>query len=110
LRFMWDHCHEPIGVEALARAASMSVRGFHQAFVDHVGRPPGNELHRIRIERAKKLLLDSGEKMEGIAHRCGYQSANSFWVAFKQATGMSPKRFQKQATLAAAAKLSPSSL
>jgi LacI family transcriptional regulator len=96
LRFMWEHCHEPIGVDDLARAASMSVRSFHQAFVDHLGRSPGSELHRIRIERAKKLLADSAGKMDVIAEMCGYQSGNSFWVAFKQATGMSPRQYQKE--------------
>ena len=96
LRFMWDHCHELIGVSDLARVASMSIRNFHQAFVDNVGRPPGNELHRIRIERAKKLLSDSGEKMDSIAEMCGYENGNSFWVAFKRATGISPKQYQKQ--------------
>ena len=96
LRFMWDHCHEPIGVNDLAKAASMSVRNFHQAFVGNLGRSPGNELHRIRIERAKKLLSDSNEKMDAIAEMCGYESGNSFWVAFKRSTGMSPKEYQKQ--------------
>jgi len=96
LRFMWDHCHEPIAVADLAKAASMSLRNFHQAFVENVGRPPGTELHRIRIERAKKVLSDSNEKMDTIAELCGYESGNSFWVAFKRATGMSPKQYQKQ--------------
>ncbi len=96
LRFMWEHCHEPIGVDDLARAASMSVRSFHQAFVDNLGRSPGSELQRIRIERAKRLLEGSDEKMDTVAEMCGYQSGNSFWVAFKQATGMSPKQYQKQ--------------
>lgn len=96
LRFMWEHCHEPIGVEDLARAASMSLRSFHDAFVENLGRSPGNELHRIRIERAKKLLSDSNEKLDAVAEQCGYQSGNSFWVAFKQATGISPKQYQKR--------------
>lgn len=96
LRFMWDHYHEPIGVNDLAKAAAMSVRSFHEAFLENVGRPPGHELHRIRIESAKRLLLDSTEKLETIAPMCGYQSSNSLWVAFKQDTGMSPKQFQKQ--------------
>jgi transcriptional regulator GlxA family with amidase domain len=72
------------------------VRSFHQAFVDNLGRSPGCELHRIRIERAKKLLTDSNEKMDAVAEMCGYQSGNSFWVAFKQATGMSPRQYQKE--------------
>jgi LacI family transcriptional regulator len=96
LRFMLDHCHERIGVNDLAKAAAMSVRSFHQAFVDHLGRSPGNELHRIRMERAKKLLLDSGEKMEAVAGLCGYENGNSFWVAFKRSTGLSPREYQKQ--------------
>ena len=44
--------------------------------MDNVGRSPGNELHRIRIERAKKLLSDSDEKMDVIAELCGYESGN----------------------------------
>ncbi|HYG23282.1 MAG TPA: DNA-binding transcriptional regulator [Verrucomicrobiae bacterium] len=96
LRFMWDHCHEPIGVKDLANAAGMSVRSFHQAFVENLGRPPGTELQRIRIEHSKKLLLESGEKIDTIAQMCGYESGNSFWVAFKRATGLSPKQYQKQ--------------
>jgi len=29
-----------------------------------------------------------------LANMCGYQSANSFCIAFKQATGLSPKQFR----------------
>jgi transcriptional regulator GlxA family with amidase domain len=68
----------------------------HQAFIEQIGRPPGSELHRVRIETAKKLLSQSKIKLEEIAERSGYQSANSFWVAFRQSTGMSPKQYQKQ--------------
>jgi LacI family transcriptional regulator len=96
LRYMWDHCHEPIGVNELAKAAMMSLRNFHQVFIQNIGRPPGSELQRIRIERAKKLLADSDEKMETIANLSGYENGNSFWVAFKRTTGMSPKQYQKQ--------------
>jgi LacI family transcriptional regulator len=96
LRFLWEHCHEPIGVDDLARVAAMSRRSFHQAFLEHIGRPPGHELHRVRIEHAKKLLRESGQKMGTIAEMSGYQNANSFWVTFKQATGMSPKQYQKK--------------
>jgi len=94
LRFLLEHCHEPIGVDDLAQAAAMSRRALHQAFVEHLGRPPGAELQRVRIERAKSLLADSGQNLKDVAERCGYQSANSFWVAFKHATGVSPKQYR----------------
>jgi len=96
LRFMWDHCHEPIGVDDLARTAGMSRRAFHEAFTANIGRPPGAELQHIRIERAKRLLTESEEKIEAIAEKCGYQSFNSFWVAFRHATQMTPKKYRTQ--------------
>jgi LacI family transcriptional regulator len=96
LRFMLEHYHELIGVDDLARVAAMSRRGLHQAFLEHVGRPPGHELQRVRIEHAKQLLAESDQKMRVIAGQCGYQSPNSFWFAFKQVTGQSPKRYRKK--------------
>jgi AraC-like DNA-binding protein len=48
----------------------------------------------MRLERAKRLLAESTHKLEVLAGLCGYQSVNTFCVAFKQATGMSPKQFR----------------
>ncbi len=94
LRFMMEHSHEAIGVDELAKAAAMSRRGLHQAFLEQLGRPPGHEFQRVRLERAKHQLIPSNDKLEAIGESCGYQSANSFCVAFKQATGMSPKQYR----------------
>jgi len=96
LRYLWTNYSKPIGVDDLARVAAMSRSGLHQAFINKIGRPPGSELHRVRLENAKKLLTQSHLKLEEIAEKCGYQSANSFWVAFRHATGMSPKQYQKR--------------
>jgi LacI family transcriptional regulator len=94
LRFIWEHAHEPISVKDMVSVAAMSRRGLHKAFLDAVGRTPGQELQRIRLDRAKRLLTESDNKIEVVANMCGYQSANSFCVAFKQSTGMSPKQFR----------------
>jgi len=96
LRFIWEHGHEPIRIVDLLGVAAMSRRGLHKAFLEHLGRTPGQELQRVRIERAKKLLTESGLKVEVIARTCGYQSINSFCVAFKRVTGMSAKTFRER--------------
>lgn len=96
LRFLWENSHKPIGVDDLVRVAAMSRSGLHKAFLEQIGRTPGSELHRARIEKAKRLLVESDVKLDVLAEMCGYQSANSFWVAFKQDTGLSPKQFKKQ--------------
>jgi LacI family transcriptional regulator len=94
LRFIAEHSHEPVTVKDLVAVAAMSRRGLHKAFVEQLGRTPGQELHRVRLERAKQLLVQSGHKMEALARLCGYRSANTFCIAFKQATGLSPGQFR----------------
>jgi LacI family transcriptional regulator len=94
LNYIWKHSHEPICIKDLVGVAAMSRRGLHKAFWEHIGRTPGQELQRVRIERAKKFLSSTSQKVETIAHDCGYQSINSFCVAFKRTTGMSAKQFR----------------
>lgn len=94
LRFIWEHGHEPISVKDLVPVAAMSRRGLHQAFVEHLGRTPGQELQRHRLQLARKLLAETTHKLDVVAGLCGYRSANSFCVAFKQATGLAPKQFR----------------
>jgi LacI family transcriptional regulator len=97
LRFIWEHFQEPIRVKDLLNVAGMSRRGLHKAFLENIGRTPGQELQRLRIERAKRLLADSSHKIEVLAGMCGYQSANTFSVAFKNATGVTLKQFRESA-------------
>ncbi len=94
LRFIWEHAREPINVGDVVRVAAMSRRGLHEAFVQQVGRTPGDELRRVRVEAAKKRLVATRDKIETVALQSGYQSLNSFCVAFKQATGQPPGRFR----------------
>ena len=94
LRYIWEHGHEPICIKDLVAISGMSRRGMHKAFLEHLGRTPGRELQRIRVERAKKILATTNLKVETVAHDCGYQSINSFCVAFKRATAMSAKQYR----------------
>jgi len=95
LRFLLEHSCESIGVDDLARAAGMSRRALHQAFLDHLGRTPGVELQRMRIERAKKLLADSDIELDALPEACGYQSHSGLRIAFKEATGVSPREYRE---------------
>jgi LacI family transcriptional regulator len=96
LRYLWEHGQEPICIKDLVGVSAMSRRGLHKAFMEHLGRTPGQELQRVRIDHAKKLLTRTNQKIDSVAHASGYQSINSFCVAFKRVTGMSAKQFREQ--------------
>jgi transcriptional regulator GlxA family with amidase domain len=96
LNFLQEKWHEPITVSDLTRASALSQRGFQKAFMKHTGRSPGRELRRIRIERSKELLAGGDANLSAVAQQCGYRSLNSFWVAFRRVTGMSPGKYRSR--------------
>jgi LacI family transcriptional regulator len=98
LRFIWEHAGEAINVNDVVRVSAMSRRGLHQAFVEQVGRTPGDEIRRVRVDLARRRLTETDDKIEAVALQCGYQSLNSFCVSFKQATGVSPGRYRAERT------------
>ncbi|WP_322905914.1 response regulator [Paenibacillus sp. SGZ-1009] len=53
-------------------------------------------LTRIRIEQAKKLLLNTDLKTYEIAARVGYTDARYFSQVFKKATGTQPSQFKQE--------------
>lgn len=91
----------PVQMAELVQTSGLSRRGFSKAFKKHIGLRPVQALRRVRIAHAKRLLVECDLELEVIAGRCGYSSANTFWIAFRQETGLAPKRFQRQAWLMA---------
>jgi AraC-like DNA-binding protein len=101
LGFMARRFCEPIQLKDLVKVSEMSRRGFSKAFLKNVGVNPGVFLRGIRIEHAKRLLVEDDLKLKEIAPRCGYRSENTFAIAFLREVKMSPKKFQRQYWLAA---------
>lgn len=50
----------------------------------------------FRLERAKKLLLESEAPIQQIAESVGYESAASFSLMFKKRLGISPREYRKR--------------
>jgi len=94
LVFLQKHWHKPINVNDLVKASAMSRRGFLKAFKQRVGHGPGRMLRQQRIELGKHLLAMPELCLDAIPTMCGYRSVNSFWVAFRQVTGMSPGEYR----------------
>src|SRR5262245_9989368 len=94
LRLIHERWSAPISVKDLQAASGLSRRGFHKAFIEHIGCSPGSMLRCVRMEGAKGLLRNSDLKLKILARRCGYEKANSFCVAFRQYTGISAREFR----------------
>ncbi|MGM0973859.1 MAG: helix-turn-helix domain-containing protein [Bacillota bacterium] len=52
-------------------------------------------LTECRIEKAKKLMADSGKSLKEITFEVGYHEPNYFSKVFKKMCGQSPTEFRK---------------
>jgi transcriptional regulator GlxA family with amidase domain len=50
----------------------------------------------LRIQKAKRLLSETSHKIHLVADMCGYQSANTFCISFRQTMRTSPGRFREK--------------
>ncbi|GAA0462739.1 bifunctional transcriptional activator/DNA repair enzyme AdaA [Alkalibacillus silvisoli] len=79
-------------------ASMVGVSPFHlnRLFKKRTGNTPRMYLEKVRIKKAKELLLTTTLNSTEIGFQVGYQSLSSFYHAFKRGTGHSPSQFQAQ--------------
>jgi transcriptional regulator GlxA family with amidase domain len=95
LRHLRDRYLEPISLEQSALALGVSLRRVQGHFRRHVGRTPIQELNRLRVEHARRLLRDSDLKLEAVAQDCGFANRFHFIRAFRRTTGVIPREYRQ---------------
>lgn len=83
-------------LSALATEAGLSTFHFARAFKQSVGIPPHAFQHRVRMERAKELLVTTDLPVTQIALEVGYQSSQALARAFLQSVGVSPSAYRRE--------------
>ena len=91
---MYADIDKKLPVEALARECNYSVGYFAHLFSSVVGLSPHAYMNRLRIERAKSMLLHTESTVLEIALAVGCQDQNYFSRFFKEQTGLSPTAYR----------------
>ncbi len=81
-------------VESVAKRAYMSVSVFTQQYKRLFGISPGNDIHILTIEKAKKMLNNGGLSVSEISEALGCSSTGNFIRAFKKQVGVTPYRYK----------------
>ncbi len=89
--YVEEHYHEAsMSVAEIADNFGYSVNYVRILFKEQTGITLAQYIHKIRMESAKKLLLDTLDPNVKIARRVGYDNYSSFVGAFRRITGMTP--------------------
>ncbi|TWT34295.1 XylR family transcriptional regulator [Blastopirellula retiformator] len=99
LRYMQANAHLPISMVDVVREVAMSRSGLEKAFREHFVRAPMEELRRIRLLRAQKMLQQTSEKIVNVARQTGFETSQQLCRVFRQHLGMTPKEFRSQSTV-----------
>ncbi|MBL4740569.1 MAG: helix-turn-helix transcriptional regulator [Sneathiella sp.] len=89
-----EHFGDAISIDDLAKLTGYSSFHFSHMFKESFGQPPYRYLNMVRIEKAKELLRGGPLSLVQVALSCGFSSQAHFSARFKQASGVTPRRFR----------------
>jgi AraC-like DNA-binding protein len=94
--YIAGHYGDPVGLEEIARTMHVSTFYFCKTFKKAAGLTFTDYLGRVRVERAKNLLLNPHLRVSEIAYTVGFQSLTHFNRVFRKLTGESPTDFREK--------------
>ncbi|GJM73863.1 DNA-binding response regulator [Paenibacillus macerans] len=94
LRYLDEHLHEPVTLRQVADMLHLNPSYFSVLFKEQTEMTFSEYLSRLRMLRAKELLLRTSLPVGEIAERVGYQTDKYFIKVFKSFEGMSPSKYR----------------
>jgi LacI family transcriptional regulator len=91
VRFMEDNYAKPLTMDDVVQAADVSRRTLYGLFALELCQSPAAHLLIVRMQHAKRLLLETDLKIGSIATMCGLQSRRNINRCFWRLENMSPR-------------------
>lgn len=88
--------HEPLSLEQIAAAASLSMHHFHRLYKRRFGVTPHQALTSRRIQEAKRLLATTSMPITQVCFEVGFESLGSFSDLFKRHVGEAPSMYRRR--------------
>jgi AraC family transcriptional regulator len=85
---------EPISLRDMSRVAYLSEFHFNRVFHQITGLPPAKFVSAMRLDEAKRLLLNTNQSITDICFDVGYNSLGTFTRRFTQRVGLGPREFR----------------
>ena len=94
--FIQEHQGDELSLGQVAKAVNTSTFYFCKMFKRVTGLNFTDYVSRVRIEKAKNLLLNPNLRISEIAYEVGFQSLTHFNRMFKRILGLSPTEYREQ--------------
>jgi transcriptional regulator GlxA family with amidase domain len=97
IQAMEQHIDDPLSILQVAAQVELSVRMLEYLFQQTLNLTPAAYYRRLRLQIARRMVVDTGLRMQEIAIRTGFNSLPAFSRLFKQYYRQSPRECRRQA-------------
>jgi LacI family transcriptional regulator len=95
LRIIREQACEGLDIPTLLKSVPLSRSVLERRFAQILGRSPNEEILRVKLGRACRLLEESDLPLAEVAEKCGFEHAEYFSRLFKKKLGSTPGEFRK---------------
>ncbi|MEM7745965.1 MAG: GlxA family transcriptional regulator [Pseudomonadota bacterium] len=92
---MLKNVEVPLKMEELAEMLDLNVRRLERMFNAHLGASPAKYYRKLRLERARDLLLHTNLPMLEVACLTGFASSSHFAMAYHRQFGQRPSQARR---------------
>lgn len=97
IEFINDNLKEPLRISMLCKKLNVSANYLYDAFRENLNCTVNDYITGQRMERAKKLLLETNLPIGSVAEEVGINNYTYFFKLFKKINGISPHKYRKLA-------------
>lgn len=90
-----SHYAEVITIKRMSHEAGLTERTLKRRFLQATRISPILYVQKVRIDKAKKLLLATGLSVKAIAYEVGYENVSFFVRLFRAQVGQTPAQWRK---------------
>ena len=87
-----------ISVKELADIVHLSVSALERRFKKYLSKTPKQFINQVRLERARKLIIETQRPISQIAYQTGFTEPSYFTQQFKKLFGLLPSELRTQIT------------
>ncbi len=98
INFMLENLDRKLKLKDIASQTSLSTSYYSAIFQIRTGHPPIEYFIQLKIQRACRLLDNSGWLISDVSREIGFEDQFYFSRVFRKVMGMSPKEYRKRSS------------
>ena len=95
MSYLTERLEAPISIGQMCDELRVARRSLERKFKEFYRCSPGEMLCKLRVNRAKQLLIETSHPISIISKLCGFNDPERMTVVFKRLTSKSPSSFRK---------------